>query len=195
MKNIILMVVMFFSLVALILPANAAVLTFDGLAGELGSTYTESGFTLTAGEGSSFYSIVQTDVEYGYSYTYSETLMNNYAAATTLTSADGSLFNLTSIDLAEAFNIDDLLYATIITFDAVYSDGSTYSFDLTTDGIEGAETFTFGAELTNLVSLSFGENEYIQFDNVKASTVPIPSSILLLVAGTGVLVGIRRKFA
>ena len=195
MKNIILMVVMFFSLVALILPANAAVLTFDGLSGELGSTYTESGFTLTAGEGSSFYSIVETDVEDGYSYTGSETLMNNYAAATTLTSADGSLFNLTSIDLAEAFNIDDLLSATTITFDVVYSDGSTYSFDRTTDGIEGAETFTFGAELTNLVSLSFGEDEYIQFDNVTASAVPVPSSILLLVAGTGVLVGIRRKFA
>jgi len=195
MKNIILMVVMFFSLVALILPANAAVLTFDGLSGELGSTYTESGFTLTASEGSSFYSIVETDVEDGYSYTYSETLMNNYATATTLTSADGSVFNLTSIDLAEAFNIDDLLYATTIIFDAVYSDGSTSSFERTTDGIEGAETFTFGAELTNLVSLSFGDYEYIQFDNVTASAVPIPSSILLLVAGTGVLVGIRRKFA
>ena len=195
MKNIILMVVMFFSLVALILPANAAVLTFDGLSGELGSTYTESGFTLTASEGSSFYSIVETDVEDGYSYTYSETLMNNYATATTLTSADGSVFNLTSIDLAEAFNIDDLLYATTIIFDAVYSDGSTYSFERTTDGIEGAETFTFGDELTNLVSLSFGDDEYIQFDNVTASAVPIPSSILLLVAGTGVLVGIRRKFA
>ena len=195
MKNIILMVVMFFSLIALILPANAAVLTFDGLSGELGSTYTESGFTLTASEGSSFYSIVETDVEDGYSYTYSETLMNNYATATTLTSADGSVFNLTSIDLAEAFNIDDLLYATTIIFDAVYSDGSTSSFERTTDGIEGAETFTFGAELTNLVSLSFGDYEYIQFDNVTASAVPIPSSILLLVAGTGVLVGIRRKFA
>nr|WP_319494456.1 PEP-CTERM sorting domain-containing protein [uncultured Desulfobacter sp.] len=194
MKNILLMVGILLGLVLFVLPASAAVITFDGLSGEIGSSYTESGFTLTADDDSVFYSIVETDVEAGYSYTGSETLMNNYATATTLTSTNGSLFNLTSIDLAEAFN-GDALYATSITFDAVYSDGSTYSFTLTTDGNEGAETFTFGAELTNLASLSFGDYEYVQFDNVTASAVPVPSSILLLVAGTGVLVGIRRKFA
>lgn len=194
MKNIILMVCILWGLVVFVLPASAAVLTFDGLSGELGSFYTESGFTLNADDDSSFYSITEADVAAGYSYTGSETLMNDYATATTLTSANGSVFNLTSIDLAEAFN-GGALYATTVTFDAVYSDGATYSFDRTTDGIDGAETFTFGAELTNLASLSFGDDTYIQFDNITASAVPVPSSILLLVTGTGVLVGIRRKFA
>jgi hypothetical protein len=194
MKNIILMVGMLLSLVAFILPADAAVLTFDGLSGDVGSTYTESGFTLIADDDSVFYSIVEADVSDEFYYTGSETLMNSYTTSTTLTSADGSAFNLTSIDLAEAFT-GESFWATTITFDVVYKDGSTYAFDLTTDGIEGAETFTFGDEMTNLASLSFGDHEYIQFDNVTASTVPVPSSILLLVAGTGVLVGIRRKLA
>lgn len=193
MKKIILMVGMLLSLVGLTSLANATVLTFDGLSGDVGSTYTEDGFTLTADDDSLFYSIVAADVADGYYYTDSETLMNDYASGTTLASVDGSVFDLTFIDLAEAF-IEDSLYAATIAFDVVYKDGSTYSFDLTTDGIEGAETFTFGAEVTNLVSVSFGDDAYIQFDNVTASAVPEPSSFLLLAAGLGAwAAGARKK--
>ena len=198
MKKILLMVGMFLFLASLTPLANASVLTFDGLSGDVGSTYTEDGFTLTATptvDGDSlFYSIVAADVvANGLYYTNSETLMNDYTTATTLASADGSAFDLTSIDLAEVFT-EDVIYAATIAFDLVYKDGSTYSFDLITDGVEGAETFTFGSELANLASVSFGDSEYIQFDNITASAVPEPSSILLLFVGMGAwAAGARKK--
>nr|WP_320017000.1 VPLPA-CTERM sorting domain-containing protein [uncultured Desulfobacter sp.] len=193
MKKNILMVGMLLSLIALTPLANAAVLSFDGLFGDVGNTYTQDRFILTADD-SVFYSIVEADADDGYYYTGSETLMNDYASGTTLTSADGSVFSLTSIDLSEAFT-GDLLSATTIPFDVIYKDGSTYSFDLTTDGLEGAQIFTFGSELTNLDSVSFGDGEYFQFDNVTASAVPVPSSILMLVAGLGALGCARKKIA
>lgn len=192
MKHINLMVGMLLSLFVLIPQTHAAVLDFDGLSGDVGSSYTEDGFTLTAEDGSVFYSIVEADAEYGYYYTGSETLMNDYASATTLAYEGDAVFSLTSIDLAEAFT-EDALYAATITFNVVYSNGSTAAFDLITDGVQGAETFTFGSDLTNLVSVSFGAGEAFQFDNVTASAVPVPSSILLLVTGIGALVGVRKK--
>lgn len=119
--------------------------------------------------------------------------MNDYASATTLVYAGDLVFDLASIDLAEAFT-EDALYGSTITFNVVYADGPTDSFDLATDRVEGIETFTFGSDLTNLVSVSFGVGEYIQFDNVTASAVPEPSSILLLLAGLGAwAAGARKK--
>ncbi|WP_321495946.1 PEP-CTERM sorting domain-containing protein [uncultured Desulfobacter sp.] len=192
MKKIILVMGMFLTFAALAPFANATEITFDAFSS--GATYTEDEFTLTADDGSEFYAITEDDALYGYYYTGSVALVNDYTTTTTLVATDGSLFDLTSIDLAEAFT-EDLLYEATISFIATYADNSTYSFNLTTDGIEGIETFTFGSQMTNLASVSFGENESFQFDNIAAHTVPEPSTILMLVVGMCAWAGARRKLA
>lgn len=196
MKKIILVMGLFLTIAALTPFANATEITFDAFSS--GATYTENGFTLTADDGSEFYAITADDALSGYYYTGSVALVNDYSTTTTLAATDGSLFNLISIDLAEAFT-GDLLYKATISFIATYADGSTYSVDLITDGSEGIDPpFTFGSEMTNLASVSFGENEYFQFDNITVTTtsaVPEPSTILMLVVGMCAWAGDRRKLA
>ena len=167
--------------------ANAATITFDGLAGIVGSPYMEKGFTLTAEEDSSFYAFDATDLD----YSGSAALINEYSTATTLASATGALFNLFSISLSEASS-GEAAYATIIAFTAVYADATTYSMDLTTDGVFGYEIFTFGDEFKNIASVSFGDLEYFQFDNITATPVPEPSTLLLLGSGIAFLAAGRR---
>nr|WP_319393953.1 PEP-CTERM sorting domain-containing protein [uncultured Desulfobacter sp.] len=172
--------------------ANALeIITFDTFSN--GASYTEDGFTLTADDGSEFWAIAPEDASDGYYYTGSVALVNELSTTTTLV-ADGSFFNLISIDLAEAFS-QEAIYEASISFIATYADGSTYSVDLTTDGSEGLQTFDFGSEMTNLASVSFGNGQSFQFDNIVVNTVPVPSSLLLLAAGMGVLAGTKRKRA
>lgn len=192
MKKIILVMGLFLTFAVLTPFAHATEITFDAFSG--GATYTEDGFTLTADDGSEFYAVTEDDALYGYYYTGSVALMNDYTTTTTLVAEDGSLFNLSSIDLAEIFT-EDLLIEATVSFLATYADNSTYRFDLTTDGIEGIQTFTFGTEMTNLASVSFGENEYFQFDNIAAHTVPESSTILMLVVGMCAWAGVGRKLA
>jgi hypothetical protein len=173
--------------------ANAfEIITFDTFSN--GAAYTEDGFTLTADDGSEFWAIASEDASDGYYYTGSVALVNELSTTTTLVATNGAFFDLISIDLAEAFS-QDAIYEASISFIATYADGSTYSVDLTTDGSEGMQNFDFGSEMTNLASVSFGDYEYFQFDNIVVNTVPVPSSLLLLAAGMGVLAGTKRKRA
>ncbi|QBH13234.1 PEP-CTERM sorting domain-containing protein [Desulfobacter hydrogenophilus] len=199
MKNIMMMISMLMCMFILSPLANATVIDFTGLEGEVSSPYTENGFTLTAELGDDgtayFYAIASADESYYY-YSGSETLMNDSYTTTILTATDGSMFDLTSIDLAKIYSNDDGSYSAMtITFEAFYADNTIYTYDVTTDGLEGLQTITLGEAFSNLVSVSFGA-EYYQFDNITASAVPEPSSILLLFVGMGAwAAGARKKLA
>ena len=189
--------------------ANADVVTFNDLEGDLESnTYTESGYTFTAlangyGDAGVFYAVTAADVEYGYYYESSAALVNDLSTRTLLTASAATPFNLHSIDIAELFSSeepDDSVDAVTIILNAIFNDGTMDSYEFTTDGFEGFETWILDLEDVAVVSFVGLNNDYFQFDNVyineyHANAVPVPSSILLLLAGMGALAGTTRKVA
>jgi hypothetical protein len=158
-------------------------------------SYTESGFQLlnTATEESSGYA--PTFATLGsevYGFTGSAALFNNnYLGESVLSTLDGVAFNLRAISLAELLPVDE---AFAVTFNGVKADGSMVSRSFTLDGSFGAETFSFGSDFTNLMTVSWLQDSYFhQFDNIDVAPVPEPSTLLLLGAGlVGVIAG-RKK--
>lgn len=116
----------------------------------------------------------------------------NFAYSTTLmTRNNGEAFNLISIDLADARN-DGLSVNIDLTF--YHSDGSINVQSVTLDHSKGLETFTF--DQTDLASVSWktisGANGWNQFDNVVVDdvaiiSIPEPQTIIMLLAGLGLL--------
>ena len=105
----------------------------------------------------------------------------------------GKLFTLTSIDLARG----DLNSGLIpVGFSGLKADGSTvsavYRFTNTLKG--HLETFTFGAEFTNLKSVAWHQGaEWHQFDNVNVSTIPEPNTFILFGLALAILALRLRK--
>ena len=196
--------------------AFADVITFNTLAGDLETnTVTEGGYTFTAlateyGDAGAFYAVTSDDAVDGYYYGGSASLINDWATMTLLTSVSATPFNLDSIDFAELFaswEDDGSVDVVTITLNAIFADGTIGTYSLETDGTEGFQTFELNLE--NLAVVSFvGSDAYgytnFEFDNVVlndydvnggGSSVPVPSSFLLLFAGMSALAASRRKQA
>lgn len=173
--------------------ASATTLTFDSLAqaGEdvvdIGSSYTESGFVLSAS--AAVFSVWGTDSIF---YTGSTALMNNSDSGyTTLFQVANNAFTLQSMDLAVMFPgvTED---GTDITFGGMKTDGTlvTQTFHVT-DG--APQTFTFSG-FTNLAYVGWTNDAmYHQFDNINVAAVPEPETYAMFLAGLGLMGFMGRR--
>ena len=107
---------------------------------------------------------------------------------------NGSLFGLSSVDLAEYSTV--VPDATTVHFVGYHKDGSTVIADLTTDGIiDGSgpladfQTFNFGPEFSGLTRVEIPTYGW-SLDNLIVS-VPEPTSVSLVLLGGFVLWGLR----
>ena len=107
---------------------------------------------------------------------------------------NGSVFNLTAVDLAEYSTV--VPDAVTVHFVGYRQDGSTVTADLTTDGIiDGTgpladfETFTFGPEFSGLTRVEIPTYGW-SLDNLVV-TIPEPSTWALLLLG-GAMVVLRK---
>jgi hypothetical protein len=190
----------FFALPVLtIAPAQAAVMTFESLAlndnaiHNAGSTYTESGFTLSyAGQIGLLYYGTQRS-----SYTGSTALYPySTASLTRLTKVGGGAFDLSSIDLADASNSGT---QPTINFTGTRADNTIVTQSLALDNLPGVQTFNFSG-FTNLAKVEWNSISPFgaQFDNINVSaasstSVPEPFTIVgTLIGGTAAL-RMRKK--
>ena len=192
MKKIILMMAMAVCLCAT--SASAAVVDFESLASDdgvtVGYSYTEDGFELTTTSAQPFATdgLLSPFFLGGSTYMFSDGIATDL---TTMSSVDGSTFNMVSIDLAEVMGFGDVT----VNFSGVKSDNSIVNQSFTLDGALGFETFLFGSDFTDLVSLSWdNQADYNAFDNITtAAPVPVPGAVWLLGAGLSGLLGLRHK--
>ena len=189
--------------------ASAATITFDRLTGSddteiLTGIYQEAGYTLTAEDGGILYSWGSAEYDSGVAasdqyggYTGSAAIFNDSYTQTTLTATNGSLFNLTSVDLCELYAADP--YDATLTIIGTKADGNTITEAITLDGTFGYQTFSLGTDFTNLSYVTFYTENYgdFQIDNINvsgSSAVPVPGAFMLL--GSGLLAAscvTRRK--
>ena len=197
MKKLLLLTILFMSLL-FSTSAFATVITFDDLIGtedtDIGSEYLEQGYLFTADNGGNLYSWGSAVGEDG-GYTGSAALFNESYTSTVLTSVDGSLFSLYSVDISELYMAWP--YAAVLTITGIQQNGFMVTADITLDGTFGYETFVLEEGFTDLASVSFySENlDDFQLDNlnVSASTVPVPGSFLILGSGLLAAAAIRRR--
>nr|WP_319393671.1 hypothetical protein [uncultured Desulfobacter sp.] len=181
--------------------AGAVVIDFENLAhdgddtGDYFSTYTEDGFILNSyydNELSEDLTVFGTAT--GNAYAGSTMLMNDgWDPLTVLTAKNGATFTLNAISLCELSIANTESYT--ITFTGVLSDGNTVTQNLTLDGTFGIATYSFGSNFTDLVSVNWDAGDYgVQFDNINASSspVPVPSAVLLMFSGFICLAGLKR---
>jgi hypothetical protein len=190
----------FFALSVLsIAPAQAAVMTFESLAlndnaiHNAGSTYTESGFTLSySGQIGLLYYGNQRSGYQG------STALFPYANASliSLTKVGGGAFDLASIDLTDFTGGGG--QQTIFNFTGTRADNSTITQSVTVDTLPGFQTFNFSS-FTNLAKVEWNSGGSTpQFDNINVSAAataafPEPFTIIGTVIGGTVAVRMRRK--
>lgn len=185
-------------------PAAAAVVTFDDVSGGNNAIITSAssgGYTFT----STHFHVTDNPTQ----CTFGGCVSNgtNYAAEdaptlagpVTMTNAGGGLFSLSSFDGAELWLDDNSAAAggfgnaAMIRVVGNLFGGGTITADFALDGLkDGAgggddfQTFLFGAGWTNLTSAVWSGRDQagllasMSFDNINASTVPEPSTLLLL---------------
>jgi len=108
-----------------------------------------------------------------------------------LTRQDGGVFDLISIDL-------DSLYGagSHVEFTGFFENGSTISQSFFLDSNrKNMETILF-SEFTSVVAVSWDDLEFASlhhYDNIMVSSVPIPSTIILLSIGLLGLTGVSRR--
>jgi hypothetical protein len=184
-------------------PAQAAVMTFESLAlndnaiHNAGSTYTESGFTISySGQigllyyGTQYRSYQGSTALFPYS-------VNNLIS---LTKVGGGAFDLASIDLTD-FTGGSGTQNTTFNFTGTRADNSTVNQSVTVDDLRGFQTFNFSG-FNNLAKVEWQSNSgggsNPQFDNINVSaagttSVPEPFTIIGTVIGGTAAVRIRRK--
>jgi len=185
--------------------SQAGIITFESLShtddqvDDHGATYTEAGFTFTniaTVESSGFDPSLATFGTEVYGYTGSTALFNdNSEGITVLTRVDGNAFSFNSIDLAELSAYDEANYAFGVTFNGFLANGSPVSQTVTLDNFTGVQSYVFGSVFSDVVAVSWaqGGDDFHQFDNVNASPVPEPMSLLLVGSGLMALMGVRKK--
>ena len=189
----------------------ADVMTFDGLTGGPFGTVTTQGFVFNAA----------IPITMGYLFPISTTdtcspacVFNGTTSLgvanepVTMVTQSGNPFALPSFDIANFLNFAaDPVYgadfvgslrAVTLTGTAVGGQTLITTFQITNP--YQFTTFTLPADWNNLVSVTFGGISLdprflpsMNLDNIHASQVPEPSSILLLSAGLAGLCGVRRR--
>lgn len=164
-----------------------------------GATYLDNGylFTNTATEANSGYApSFATLGSQVYGYSGSTALINNnYTGQTVLARTNGGTFNLAAITLATLYPMDapDNTPVTV-QFNGHLANGNTVTQSFTVQGDFAAQSFTFGSDFSNLVSVDWLQDAYAyQFDNVDVTATPVPAAAWLLGSGLLGLAGLRRR--
>lgn len=165
----------------------------DDAVSQIGAVYSEDGFVvenLATVESSGFDPSFAT---YGTAYEWfagSTSLINdNYQGVSRFSSANGSFFSVSSIEVSELWNHE---VQELLTFIGLKVDGTTVSQTFALDGRFGFETLYFDALFTDLVDLTWTQTEYgVQVDNI--NVVPEPSTMLLFGAGLATCTAIARS--
>lgn len=175
---------LFASLLAVI-PASATTINFNTLGGSNGdvfTTYSQKGYTVSAGSGTVYVGQV-----------FGNPVPDLYAfnGAINITANDGSLFHFTSVDLGDAqqANLESFTITGFLNNVAVFTDAG-----LITNAHDTFATYAFGNTQQidrlrirlNQVNSGSGDGNIDNIViNAVTSTTPEPSSLALL--GTGVL--------
>jgi hypothetical protein len=173
--------------------ASADVIDFQNLevvangSFSVGEVILEDGWSITknAGEPFSFFVFGTLDPRYpGSTALYNNTIggMNR------LQHGGGSVFDLTSIDL-------DFLVGNqaTVNFTGFIDGGGTVMQSFQTDTNVGLETFNF-VGFQNLTSVEWlQDGSFHQYDNIVVNVVPEPATMVVLIAGLGILVARRRR--
>ncbi|WP_295621353.1 PEP-CTERM sorting domain-containing protein [Chamaesiphon sp. GL140_3_metabinner_50] len=161
-----------------------------------GSTYTESGFTVSSSTQLLYYGTQSRNYQ-------GSTALFPFSTANpiSLTKVGGGAFDLSSIDLTD---FTSGVGQTIINFTGTRADNSTVAQSLTVDALPGFQTFNFSG-FTNLVNVKWQNSVAVgtsapQFDNINvsatvpgATAVPEPFTIIGTVIGGTAAVRMRRK--
>ncbi|WP_229258471.1 PEP-CTERM sorting domain-containing protein [Duganella rivi] len=156
----------------------------------VGNTYVEDGFQLQS-SGWPINELVVADLTYNAgSYSMGTTALDTV----TLTNAASNPFSLNSINLLRPLGVGNYK----ITFTGTKADSSVVTQDFTFTNLTW-NTVTFGANFSNLTSVTWSEGSPLPFgrvyvfDNISVTAVPEPGTYAMLLAGLGLVGWARRR--
>jgi hypothetical protein len=163
------------------------------------ASYTQNGFTLTPGAGStslfgSHGPFMPDGTTPNPNYPGSRALFHQDPNATiTLSQVGGGPFRLTSIDVTELN--PGTGQSVPLNFTGELAGGGTVTQAFTLDGTFGFQTLTFPTTFTDLSLVRWTqESQFHQFDNIVLVPVPEPSTVLGFAALCGGALGLIRRY-